>query len=223
MYRMNVPFGIKIPGSLYTVNKPWCNAQVIFNLLKDFFMKRLMLFSTLLCTITTCCVAQLNKSDLRKTSFFAGPQVSIAAADLAKTHTWGIGVTTQVAHRLTEKNSLVGRVDYNYFFGKKITYGDYEPGGGSSTHSYKNKGMSDLGITAGIRHDFTENWFGGADGGLCVGFSDGHSHASYKGQLEAGYYFGGDESPLVQALAAFFGLCGDPEIQVGIRYFIKLN
>src|SRR5438105_11099486 len=186
-------------------------------------MKRIMFYGILMCMIVSNAQAQENKNNIKTTSFFAGPQVSIATGDLSKTHSWGLGINTLVAHHISEKNSLVGRASYTYLFGKKVSYGYYEPGGGSYSSSYKYKGMNDLEISGGIRHDLTEKWYGGADAGLCMDFGEGRSEASYFGELELGFLFDNNtSSPFVQALAAFLGICGDPKLQVGIRYSIKL-
>ena len=156
----------------------------------------------------------------KRTTFFAGPQVSIAAGDLSKTHSWGIGVNTQVVHNIDPKNAVLGKVSYTYLFGKKFTYGYYEPGGPSNRETSKYKGMNDINISGGVRHSLNENWFGSLDAGLCMGFSSGESESSFQGELEFGYLFHCGDSPLLHGLAGYFNLCGDPKLQIGIRYSI---
>src|SRR5687768_3853161 len=94
-------------------------------------MKTFLILSALLFTTAMDASAQGSGNAAKKTSFFGGPQVSIAAGDLAPTHKWGIGVHTQVLHKIDNKNALTGKMNYSYLFGKKFSYGYYEPGGGT--------------------------------------------------------------------------------------------
>ena len=163
----------------------------------------------------------LPQKNINKTSFFAGPQVSVAAGSLSKTHTWGLGANAQVVHPINVSNSIVGQVSYTYLFGKKFSSGSYEPGGGGSyNYNYKSKGMSDVSLTGGLRHNFTSNLYGGVGAGLCVDIGNGSTDASYDAQFDFGYLC--SSSPLVQAFSAFLGICGDPKLQIGLRYAIRL-
>jgi hypothetical protein len=185
-------------------------------------MKTILIFYALLFTTTITVSAQGSGNTAKKTSFFGGAQVSIAAGDLAPTHKWGIGIHTQVLHKIDNKNALTGKVNYTYLFGKKYTYRFYEPGSSTDHETMKYKGMNSVNISGGVRHNITDNWFGGLDGGLCLGFSEGHSATSLQGELEFGYYFDEGDNPFLQALAAWFNICGDPKLQFGIRYSIGL-
>ena len=190
-------------------------------------MKRVFSLSIILFAVFISTFSQENKSGLKKTSLYAGAQASIAAADLADTHSFGLGVNTQVAHSISPKVSLTGRVSYTYLFGKK--YGNSytsEPGGGNYNYntSGRYKGMNDFGITAGARYNINDNLAAGGETGICLGSSGGgESESSLMMLFEFLYYLnGGRLTPHEQAIAAFFGLCGDPRIQIGLRYTIRL-
>jgi hypothetical protein len=107
-------------------------------------------------------------------------------------------------------------------FGKKFSYGYYEPGGGSS-YSGRYDGMNDFGFTGGVRYDFPgSNLFGGLEGGLCIDSGGGHSETAGEGSFELGYGFHCRHSSLEQAIGFLFGICGDPKMQIGLRYSIRL-
>ncbi len=188
-----------------------------FQLIK---MKKNILIVVVLFIVAENSTAQSTANRIKKTNFWTGAQASIAAADLAKTHSAGVGIHAQVTHRIAPKTELLGSVRYNYFFGKKMD-GYSEPGGGMSYGAGKFKGMNDVGITGGARQYFGNNMFGDVEAGICLGFSDGLSESSLFGLTRVGWLFG-TKSPYVQAIALFFGLCGDPKIQVGVNYSIRL-
>ncbi|MFM9911591.1 MAG: hypothetical protein ACKVOW_19870 [Chitinophagaceae bacterium] len=183
-------------------------------------MKQNILILAVLFIIAENATAQSTVNRIKKTNFWTGAQASIAAADLAKTHSAGVGIHAQVTHRIAPKTELLGSVRYNYFFGKKMD-GYSEPGSGMSYGAGKFKGMNDIGITGGARQYFGNNIFVDAEAGVCLGFSDGLSNSSVLGLVKVGKIFGLN-SPNVQAIALFFGLCGDPKIQVGVTYSIRL-
>jgi hypothetical protein len=169
------------------------------------------------CVSFSLCFAQ---NEAKKVSFHVGPQLSIAAADLAKTQSIGLGVSTQLAYQLKPRTALLGSVRYNHFLGKKID-GYVEPGSGMTYSGGKYKGMNEINITGGVRKNFSENIYGDAEGGICLGFSDGLSESSAFGLVAVGFILG-NQSKYVQAIALFFGLCGDPKVHIGIRYSIRL-
>src|SRR5206468_7615650 len=131
-------------------------------------MKSIFFFWALLCVATNLFSQEKHSS---KTSFFIGPQVSIAAGDLSKTQSWGVGVNTQLVYHVSAQNAITGRVGYTYLFGKKYTSDYYVPG---SEENYsmkgKYKGSSDVNIAGGLRHKFNSNIYAGIDGGLCFDF-----------------------------------------------------
>lgn len=164
-------------------------------------------------------LAQSNPSD-KKLRFWVGPQASVAAVDLAKTHSFGVGVHSQVSYKVAPKLDLLGNLQYSYFFGKERD-GYTEPGGGGSYGGGKYDGRNDVNITGGVRYNFTDQVFGDVSGGVCMGFSDGLSESSLFGLTQVGMVFG-TNSRHYQAVALFFGLCGDPKVQIGMRYSIGL-
>lgn len=182
-------------------------------------MKKIILAAGILFCIAKNSTAQSTGNSTKKTSFWIGAQASIAAVDLAKTHSAGIGIHSQVVHRIAPKTALLGNVRYSYFFGKKKD-GYYEPGGGSyGGGNYS--GMNDVNVTGGIRQNLTNSLYVDGEAGVCIGFSDGLSESSLFGLTAFGWLFG-MESKYVQAIAMFFGLCGDPKVQIGMRYSIRL-
>jgi hypothetical protein len=183
-------------------------------------MKTIFFFLISMGVAVSSLLAQETSNLVKKTTFFAGAQASIAAGDLSPTHKWGVGVQGQVVHPLPGKNSLTGQVKYTYLFGKKSTYSFSEPGGPNYHHTTKHKGMNDVNLLVGIRHNVNANWFGGIGAGLCLGFAEGESATSLDGEAEIGYLFLCSESPLLHAIAAYFNICGDPKLQVGIRYSV---
>lgn len=190
-------------------------------------MKKKQLFraTTLvfLLLISTGAFSQEDKSKLKKTtSFNIGPRISLAAADLADTHSWGIGLHSQVVHHIGANTSLTGSVSYTYLFGKSHSSSTYVPGGGNYESTSKYKGMSDVGITGGIRQDLNEHLSVGGEAGVCLGFSGGKNESSMLAWFEFLYSFGDNDNTFAQALAPFIGICGDPKIQIGIRYVIRL-
>ena len=115
---------------------------------------------------------------------------------------------------------MTGQVRYTYLFGRKSTYSFSEPGGPNYQHTTKYKGMNDVNLLVGIRHNVNANWFGGLGAGVCMDFAGGESETSYDLETEIGYLFLCSKSPLLQSIAGYFNLCGDPKLQVGIRYSI---
>jgi hypothetical protein len=155
----------------------------------------------------------------KKLNIWVGPQASVAAVDLAKTHSVGFGVHSKLAYKIAPKTELLGGVRYNHFLGKKKE-GYSEPGGGSyGGGNYP--GLNDVNITGGVRQNFTDNVYGDAEAGTCLGFSDGSSTAGLFFMAQLGYMFG-TNSRYVQAVALFFGLCGDPKVQIGLSYSVRL-
>ncbi len=187
-----------------------------FQLIK---MKKNILIVVVLFIVAENSTAQSTANRIKKTNFWTGAQASIAAVDLAKTHSAGIGIHAQVTHRIAPKTELLGSVRYSYFLGKKRD-GYYEPGGGSYGGG-NNPGLNDVNFTGGIRQNLSSNFYVDGEAGVCVGFSDGLSESSAFGLAAVGWLFGMD-SPHVNAIALFFGLCGDPKVQVGVRYSIRL-
>lgn len=186
-------------------------------------MLRKFIALSIVCFTVLYATAQNGK--IRKTSFLLGPQASVAVGkDLATMHSVGIGVNAQVVHNLNEKNSVTGRVGYTYLLGKKYHYvlSPGDGGGEPITEHGKHKGMSDVNIMAGLRHNLPNNWFAGFDLGLCMDFGGGRSETSGAGTIEIGYVFGESADPFLQMLALFFGICGDPKMQIGVRYYIRL-
>jgi hypothetical protein len=163
-----------------------------------------------------------DKKDLKKAFVSVGAQTSLAVGDLADTHSLGLGANVQGGYRVTNNLSVTGRISYTHLFGKKFSGGYYEPGGGGGSYSGRYEGMNDFGLTGGGRINFNENWFGGLEGGICIDSGGGHSETAGMGSLEFGYGFHCHQSPLEQAIAFFMGVCGDPKIQIGLRYSIRL-
>lgn len=183
-------------------------------------MKKLFFLIVIFCTISMLVFSQ-DKKPLKKAFANVGVQTSLALVDLADRHSWGVGANVQGGYRVTDKLSLTARLSYTRLFGKKFTHNFYEPGGGGS-HSGRHDGMNDVGITGGGRVNFNENWFGGLEGGICIDSGGGHSETGGLGLGEIGYGFQCGRSPLEQAIAFFFGVCGDPKVQIGLRYSIRL-
>ncbi len=181
-------------------------------------MKRVFLLTLTVSIISTQTFSQAGK--IKKLAVYAGAQTSIAVGDLAKTQGVGIGANLLVTNKVSNKIDVTGRVHYTYLFGKKHSTSYYEPGGTGGSHSGHYKGMNDLGITIGGRGHFGNNLFGGVEGGLCHESIDGHSHTSGLIGGEGGYEF--QCGSMWQMIALYFGICGDPQVQIGIRYGIRL-
>jgi hypothetical protein len=174
-----------------------------------------------LCLTGAISWSQNNSNTIKKTSFNLGPQFSVAAADLATTQSVGIGLQTQLVHRIAPKTDLLASVRFNHFFGKKID-GYSEPGGTGTGYNYgggKYDGMNEFNFSGGIRGHFGNQFFGDAEGGLCLGFGGGETESAGFLLGAFGGAFGQDYA---NTLAIFFGLCGDPKIHIGLRYTITL-
>ena len=182
-------------------------------------MKKFFLVITVLILSTR--VFSQDKKDSKKAFVSVGAQSSLAVGDLADTHGPGLGANVQAGYRVSNNLSITARVSYTHLFGKKYSRGYYEPGGGGS-YSGRYDGMNDFGLTGGGRVHFNENWFGGLEGGICIDSGGGHSETAGMGSLEFGYGFHCGHSALEQAIAFFSGICGDPKIQIGLRYSIRL-
>ena len=178
--------------------------------MKKVFTLCLVLFTTV------SLEAQTDKPATKKITYYVGPQASIAAADLAKTHSAGVGIHGQVLRSVSSNTAIGIRASYMYLFGKKFKSEVYEPGVSYGTEG-KYKGMSDLGIGASIRHNLDDNCYFGFDLGACFDFGGGESHTGGMAAGEFGLLLNGD-----QGLALFMAICGDPEIQIGVRYSIRL-
>ena len=153
-------------------------------------------------------------------AFYGGPQVSAAVGkDLTAAHSVGIGLHTQALYGLNSNWSVGGRLTYTYLFGKKTTTYHYEPpGGGDPGSEHKHNGMSGLGITAGTRYSTPGDFYFGFDIGACLDFLEGDNQLAGILLAEAGY-----ELNNIHALSLFFLICGDPKMQVGARYSIRLG
>ena len=152
-------------------------------------------------------------------TFYAGPQLSVAVGkDLTAAHSAGIGLHTQALYGLNSNWSVGGRLTYTYLFGKKTETYHYEPGGGNPGGEHKHDGMSGLGITAGTRYSTGGNYYFGFDMGACLDFLEGDNQLAAIILAEAGYQLNN-----VHALSLFFLICGDPKMQLGARYSIRLG
>ncbi|HYF33358.1 MAG TPA: hypothetical protein VD993_19670 [Chitinophagaceae bacterium] len=151
-------------------------------------------------------------------SFYAGPQASIAVGkDLSTAHSAGIGLHTQALYGLNDKIAVGARFSYTYLFGKTTKVHFYEPGGGNYGSEHQHDGMSSIGITGSTR--FSRNsYYGGFDMGACLDFIDGDSQLAAVILAELGYSLNN-----VHALSLYFLLCGDPKMQIGARYSIRLG
>jgi hypothetical protein len=183
-------------------------------------MKKIFFLITTLSFISIQAFSQ-DKKNIKKAFVNVGAQTSLAAGDIKDTHSFGLGANVQGGYRVNNTLAITARVSYTHLFGKKVDHYYYEPGGGGN-HSERHEGMNDIGITGGGRFNFNENWFGGLEGGLCLDSGGGHSETAGMGSFEFGYGFHCHQSPLEQAVAFFFGVCGDPKIQIGLRYSIRL-
>jgi len=183
-------------------------------------MKKLLLIAILFAIVNP--IFSQDKKDLKKVFVNVGAQTTLALGDLADTHGLGLGANVQGGYRATNNLSVTARISYTHLFGKKFSYGSYEPGGGGS-YSGRYDGMNDFGLTGGLRYDFPgSRLFGGLEGGLCIDSGGGHSETAGEGSFEFGYGFHGAHSSLYQAIAFLLGICGDPKIQIGLRYSIRL-
>ena len=151
-------------------------------------------------------------------SVYVGPQVSVAVGDdLSTTHSAGIGLHSQVLYGVSQNVAIGGRLSYTYLFGKKSGTHFYEPGGGNYGGDDKHDGMSDVGVTGSIRYS-SNGFYGGLDGGFCLDFFNGDSQAAGLFLAEFGYSMNS-----FHAMALYFLLCGDPKMQIGLRYSIRLG
>jgi len=187
-------------------------------------MKCIVFLLIIFLVVSTHTFSQENKTN-RRPSIQVGAQTSLAVGDLAETHSVGLGAHVLGTYPVGKATSLTGRLSYTYLFGKSYSNSYYtDPGGpgggyGGGTYNGKYDGMNDIGLTVGARQQINNNWFAGLEGGLCFDSGGDHSETSGMGSVEFGYAFTGN---LYQALAFFLGLCGDPKIQIGLRYSIRL-
>lgn len=181
-------------------------------------MKKTFLLLATFCFISIQLFSQDKK--IKKVFFRAGAQTSLAVGDLAETHGLGLGANVQGGYQVNNNFAVTARLSYTRMFGKKYSHYFYEPGGGG-THTGHNDGMNDVGITGGGRLNFNQHWFGGLEGGLCMESGGGYSETSGMGLGEIGYGFHCEQSPLEHAISMFFSICGDPKLQIGLRYSIR--
>lgn len=182
-------------------------------------MKKVIIFC-MACCITAGIQAQNNNPVPKKMSYYIGPQASIAVGDLAKTHSLGVGIHGEALRSVGPNTSLGITAAYTYLFGKKYKTEYYEPGGGSYGSNGKYKGASDVTLAATARQNLNERNFVEGGVGACIDFDSDASET-------AGFLFGLygikiGNTPLEKILAAWLGVCGDPKIQIGLRFSIKL-
>lgn len=179
------------------------------------------IFLVVLLFVVSLNVFSQEKKALKKAFISAGAQTSLAVGDLAETNGLGLGANVQGGLRVNDKIAVTARLSYTYLFGKKFSHSYYEPGGGGGSYGGRHDGMSDIGVTGGGRVNFNQNWFGGLEGGICIDSGGDHSETAGMGSAEVGYGFHCHQSPLEYAISMFFGICGDPKLQIGLRYSIR--
>lgn len=184
-------------------------------------MKKIFLLTAILFVISVFAYSQDKKTNPKKVSFNAGLQTTLAVGDLANTHGFGLGANAMGEYRFNNSASVTGRVSYTHLFGKKYGSSYYEPGGGGGSYSGHYDGMNDIGITGGARYYFNKGLFMGGELGLCIDSGGGESETAGLGSGEFGYSFHCRQTPLEYMISLFFGLCGDPKVQVGLRYSIR--
>jgi hypothetical protein len=193
-------------------------------------MNRIIIFYLIMFCMSTASMAQTDKINIKKTGFWIGPQISLPIGDLAKTQSWGLGISALGLYSIAPKTAVGGRLGYTYLFGKKFNSQSYDPGSyyNYSTSS-KYKGVSDIGISGSIRQSFGDKinvggnnnetrYSASMDLGVCIDSEGAGLTSSALALADIQYHFG--NTKLAQALAMYFGLCGDPKLQVGIRYYI---
>jgi len=182
-------------------------------------MRSIFFLSAIFLFLSMQAVSQQNKA-IRRPSIHVGAQTSLAVGDLAETNSVGLGVHVLGTYPVAQSTSLTGRLSYTYLFGKTYSQSYYtDPGGPGGSYSGKYDGMSDIGLTVGARQHLNDNWFAGLEGGLCFDLGGEHSETAGMGSVEVGYDIW---AKLAQTIALYFGLCGDPKIQIGLRYSIRL-
>jgi len=124
-----------------------------------------------------------NYSRMQKFNLVAGLDISKPFGSFSDTHSFGLGLNLGVNYRFNKLFSATGKIDFDYYFGKKY-------GSGYTGSETKYKGLSYLAVNPGIRFDIPATpIFINPEVGIGFSFYDSNSIFEWDSDIFIGYEF----------------------------------